>query len=85
MTVKMFVKDGCSKCPAAKVVAGKLKEDGIEVQEYSMETAEGLAEGVFYGVMATPTMMVVNGEDEPVSAWRGIVPAPEEVKQAIAN
>ncbi len=82
MTVKVFVKDGCSKCPAAKAVAGKLKSDGVDVQEYSMETAEGLAEGGFYGVMATPTMMVVNGEDEPVSAWRGIVPAPEEVKKA---
>ena len=66
--------------PGGEGGCGKLKEDGIEVQEYSMETAEGLAEGVFYGVMSTPTMMVVNSDDEPVSSWRGIVPAPEEIK-----
>ncbi|MGA2193237.1 MAG: thioredoxin family protein [Nitrospirota bacterium] len=81
--IKVFVKDGCSKCPAAKAVAGKLKSEGFDVQEYHMETAEGLAEGVFYGVLSTPTMMVVDREENEISAWRGTVPATEEVKRAL--
>ncbi|HLB25450.1 MAG TPA: thioredoxin family protein [Nitrospirota bacterium] len=81
--VKVFVKDGCNKCPAAKDVAGRLKNEGFEVHEFHMETAEGLAEGVYYGVMSTPTLMVVDIDDNAVTSWRGVVPGVDEVKTAL--
>jgi hypothetical protein len=83
-SVKVFIKDGCVKCPAAKDLAGRLKTEGVKVVEYHMGTAEGLAEGAFYGVMSTPTMMVVDQEENPVSAWRGVVPGHDEVRSALA-
>ena len=82
-SIKVFVKDGCNKCPAAKAVAGRLKDEGFNVHEYRLDTAEGLAEGVFFGVMATPTMLLVDEDENTLAAWRGVVPIPEEVKDAI--
>jgi hypothetical protein len=84
VSIKVFVKDGCSRCPAAKDLAGKLKNEGYEVHEFQMETAEGLAESVYYGVLSTPTMMLVDREDNPVTAWRGTVPAVDEIRGAMA-
>ncbi len=78
--VKVFVKDGCGKCPAAKDVAGVLKSEGFEVHEYGLDTAEGMAEGAFYGIMSTPTMLIVDAAENPVTVWRGVVPPAEEVK-----
>lgn len=83
-SIKVFTKDGCSRCPAAKDLAGKLKSKGCEVQEFQMETAEGLAESVYYGVLSTPTTMVVDGEENTVTAWRGMVPAVDEVMGALS-
>jgi hypothetical protein len=83
VSVKVFVKDGCSKCPAVRAVAVTLIKEGYDVNEYCMETAEGLAEGVFYGVLSTPTMLVVDRDDRPLASWRGVVPPLEDVKSAI--
>ena len=83
-SVKVFVKDGCSKCPAAKAVAGRLVSEGFPVHEYKIDTAEGMAEGAFYGVLATPTMVVVDKDENEINAWRGVVPGADEVKLALA-
>jgi len=82
-SIKVFVKDGCPRCPAAKCLAASLKEEGCSVHEFDMETADGLAEAAFYGVMSTPTMLVVDGEENPVIWWRGGMPEPKEVINAI--
>lgn len=84
VSVKVFVKDGCSKCPAARAVAVNLIKEGYNVDEYCMETAEGLAEGVFYGVLSTPTMLVVDRDDMPLVSWRGVVPPLEDVRSAMS-
>jgi len=83
-SVKLFVKQGCNRCPAAKDVAGALKSDGVEVREYDIDVADGLAEGVFYGVMSTPTMLVVDAEENPVTFWRGVVPTKDEVRATLS-
>jgi len=83
VSVKVFVKDGCSKCPAARAVAVNLIKEGYNVSEYCMETAEGLAEGVFYGVLTTPTMLVVDRDEKPLASWRGVVPPLDDVRIAI--
>jgi len=81
--VKVFVKDGCSRCPAAKDVAVALKGEGVEVHEFDMGTADGLAEGAFFGIMSTPTMLVVDKDENPLTYWRGVVPAADEVRKAL--
>jgi hypothetical protein len=48
--------------------------------DYDLETIEGLAEAAFYGVMATPTIIVEDGEDNELAAWRGSVPSPQEIE-----
>jgi hypothetical protein len=82
-SVKLFVKQGCNRCPSAKAVTGALILEGYKVVEYDIDTAEGLAEGAYYGVMSTPTVLVVDGEENPITCWRGVVPVHEEVRDTL--
>ena len=77
--VKIFTKSQCPKCPAAKQLGNGLKVRGVRVIDYDLETVEGLAEAAFCGVMATPTIIVEDGEDHELVAWRGTVPTPQEI------
>jgi glutaredoxin len=81
--VKIFTKGQCPKCPAAKGMGDRLKMRGVEVIDYDLETIEGLAEAAFYGVMATPTIIVEGGEDNELAAWRGTVPSPQEIEEVL--
>lgn len=82
-SLKVFVKDGCVRCPSAKHVANLARLRGYEVHEYDVGTAEGMAEGAFYGVLSTPTVMVVDEAENPVRYWRGAAPDAEEVMRAL--
>ena len=81
--IKIFIKKQCPKCPAAKDMEEQLKTRGMRVIDYDLETIEGLAEAAFYGVMATPTIIVEDGEDNELAAWRGTVPTPQEIKEML--
>jgi glutaredoxin len=70
MTIKLFVKRDCPRCPAAKKAV-----EGVEgVEIYSVDEVDGLAEASFYGVLATPTVLVLDDTDREVAAWRGQAP-----------
>ena len=70
MTIKLFVKRDCPRCPAAKKAV-----EGIEnIEVYSVDEADGLAEASFYGVLATPTVLVLDETDREIAAWRGEAP-----------
>lgn len=70
MSIKLFVKQDCPRCPAAKHAV-----EGIdEVEIYSVDEVDGLAEASFYGVLATPTLLVLDDADREVAAWRGEAP-----------
>jgi hypothetical protein len=45
--VKVFVKDGCYKCPSAKEVGVLLEKEGLNVLYYDLDTADGLAEASY--------------------------------------
>ena len=81
--VKVFLKDSCYKCPSAKEVGAILKKDGLEVLYYDLDTVDGLAEASFYGVLATPTMIVEDKEENALADFRGIVPTPQQVKEIL--
>ena len=82
-TVKVFVKDGCYKCPSAKEVGMALKEEGLKVLYYDLDTVEGLAEASSYGVLSTPTMIVEDKEERTLADFRGTVPTPQQVKEIL--
>jgi hypothetical protein len=70
MTIKLFVKDDCPRCPAAKQACEGI--DGIEV--YDVGQVDGLAEASFYNILATPSVLVLDSDGREVDSWRGAVP-----------
>jgi hypothetical protein len=70
MTIKLFVKEDCPRCPAAKHACAGIA--GIEV--YDVGEIDGLAEASFYGILATPSVLVLDGTGHEVVSWRGAVP-----------
>ncbi len=81
MEIKLFVKDDCPRCPEAKRACEGLS--GLTV--YDIATVEGLAEASFHGVLATPTVLVIDSSGREVAAWRGTAPHPEELQAVLAN
>jgi len=84
-TVKIFYKDDCPKCPLAKQLRDNLKEKNVEVLDYNVGTADGLAEASFYSVMSLPTVVVEDAMENGLGEWRGDVPRMEEVLTAVQS
>jgi hypothetical protein len=83
--VKIFYKDDCIVCPLAKKLGDNLREKHIDVVDYNVETADGLAEASFYSVMALPTIVVEDGMENGIGEWRGNVPKMEEVLEIVSR
>ena len=75
MTVKLFWKEDCPKCPAAK--ESVLELDGVEY--YSLDDPDGLAEAAFYSVMSTPSLVISGDDGTEVVSFRGEVPSVSEL------
>ena len=82
-TVKVFVKDGCYKCPSAKELGALLKKEGLKVFYYDLDTVDGLAEASYYGVMSTPTLIVEDREERTLADFRGTIPTPQQVREIL--
>ncbi len=82
-TVKIFYKDDCPMCPMAKKLKDNLREMNISVDDYNVGTTDGLAEATFYSVMALPTIVVEDDNENSVGEWRGNVPHIDEVLSAV--
>ena len=83
--VKIFYKDDCPKCPLAKQLRDRLKEQQVNVFDYNVGTVDGLAEASFYSVMALPTVVVEDGMENGIGEWRGEVPRMEEVLNTVQS
>jgi pyruvate/2-oxoglutarate/acetoin dehydrogenase E1 component len=70
-----------------KQITEQLKQDGYEIEYFDLGTVEGLAEGAYHSVMATPTLLLVDEDDRELAEWRGVIPGLEEIKRecAVAN
>lgn len=77
--LKVFVKQDCQKCPAAKEVAERFEH----TETYDVEQADGLAEAAFYSVLCTPSIIVVDEAGNELYAWRCTVPSPREIAERI--
>lgn len=83
LTVKIFTKKECPRCPQAKQLGTEIEQDGHSVLCYDVETADGLAEATFFSVQATPTIIVEDADENIVADFRGQVPTREELLQII--
>ena len=83
MKLKLFIKKDCPNCPAAKKVVKDLEEAGVPVEYYDVNTIDGMTEGSFYMIMATPTTVLVDGSGKEIDSWRGQPPDAEKVKSYI--
>ncbi len=82
MIVKVFTQPTCPKCPAAKQVVAQIEHKAM-VHYHDIKTEEGLAEALEYGILATPSIVVLNEDQSIVAEWRGETPRLEELNTAL--
>jgi len=83
--VKLFWRTECPQCGNAKIVSGQLKEEGLRVYDYNLDTPDGLAEASYYSVMSIPTIIIEDEQENTIASFSGQVPTPSEVKSAISR
>ena len=84
-TVKIFIKAGCSRCPQAKKAGAALKDEGFSVTEFDVGTTDGLAEGAYYSVQATPTVIIEDQNEIIIGDFRGEVPPVESLRDMVTG
>lgn len=80
--LKVFTKEDCPKCPAAKQVSEEIQKEGkIKVEYFNVDQPEGLAEAQLYSVMATPSLIVCkdDADEEEIESFRGEAPSKQEL------
>jgi len=81
LNVKLFVKDDCPRCPAAKQAL-----DGLEgLMVYNVDEIDGLAEASYYSILATPSALVVDSDGNEIESWRGVVPDRVAIRNLLAQ
>jgi hypothetical protein len=84
--VKFFWQQQCSRCPPAKVVCHEVADElGVDVEYWNIKDRDGLAEASFYGVMSTPTTIIVSEDEEEVFSWTASVPSKEEMVRQLMD
>ncbi|MCL6473301.1 MAG: thioredoxin family protein [Firmicutes bacterium] len=73
--IKVFWKENCAKCPAAKALVA----ESPKAELFNIDEVDGLAEAAFYGVMSTPSIVVIDDSGQEIQSWRGEVPSREEI------
>ena len=81
MKIKLFWSENCPKCPQAKDTVS----DFGEVEYYNVGESDGLAEAAFYGVMSTPSIILVNKEGREVTSWLGEVPQVGDLERCLSQ
>ncbi|MDI6715968.1 MAG: thioredoxin family protein [Actinomycetota bacterium] len=76
-TIKVFWRENCAKCPAAKA----LVSDSKKAIFYNVDEVDGLAEAAFYGVVSTPSIIVTDDSGKELASWRGEVPSRQEIEK----
>jgi len=84
-TIKLFVKEGCGLCLSAKEVGSRLTQEGLRVKCYDLDTADGLAEASYYGILSTPTMIIEDDNEKMLADFRGMVPTVQQIKNALTG
>ena len=83
MKLKVFTKADCPNCPPAKALAKKLEKNGTDVEWFNLDEEEGLSEAVYFDVLSTPSLIIVDESDSEVRAWRGEVPLIDHIQKEL--
>ncbi|MFH1175607.1 MAG: thioredoxin family protein [bacterium] len=78
-TIKIFTSPTCPNCPPAKVMGQQLQEKKFNIQLLDVSEAEGLAEAQIHRIMAVPTIVIADEEDNEIASWRSGLPSIDEV------
>ncbi len=84
MKLKIFTKKDCPRCPEAEKIAKKMPEK-ISTEFFDVEEADGLAEAQFYSIMATPSLILCDNNENELASWRGETPSEEIIKETLQN
>lgn len=81
MEVKLFVREDCPRCPAAREAC-----EGISnLMVYDLNDMRGIAEASLLGVATAPSIVVVDSSGREVAGWRGTTPDPSDLRAVLAN
>jgi len=80
MKIKIFWQKNCPHCPEAKNM-GKQLEKETTVQYFDIETIDGLAEASYYDIASTPSIAILDDNDNEIKIWRGKTPRLEEIRK----
>jgi glutaredoxin len=83
MKIKIFWQKNCPHCPEAKNMGIQLEKE-VEVQYFDIDTVDGLAEASYYDIASTPSIAVLDNNDNEIKIWRGKTPHLEEIREEAA-
>jgi len=87
MLIKFFTKCDCPRCPAAKKLISDLRiaNRDLRIEEFDVNTVDGLAEAAFYSVMSTPSIIICDDDGKEAAGWRGETPTVKNLELKIKN
>lgn len=81
MEVKLFIREDCPECPAARAAC-----EGItNLTVYDVGDIRGIAEASLLRVASVPSVVVVDSSGREVAAWRGATPDASDLRAVLAN
>ena len=83
MKLKIFTKLDCPNCPAAKKIGKQLEKKGAKIEWHDLDEEEGLSEAVYFDVLSTPSLIIVDENDSEIKAWRGDLPTADSLKKEL--
>ncbi len=83
MKIKIFWQKNCPHCPEA-INVGKQLEKEMAVQYFDIDLVDGLAEASYHNIVSTPSMVVLDNNENEIKIWRGKTPCLEEIREEAA-
>ena len=83
--MKVFWQEDCIRCTPAKEMCNILieRKASVNLKLFDIGTIDGMAEAAFHEVISTPTIILVDEDDNELHAWRGEAPSLEELESSI--
>lgn len=81
MEVKLFVREDCPECPAAR----RACEGIANLSIYDLADMHGITEAMALGVASAPSIVVVDSAGREIAGWRGTTPDPSDLRAVLAN
>lgn len=70
--ILFFYSKTCKNCSGARKL---LDDSGIDYISLDVDTVDGKSEAVFYNVQATPSIIIIDENDDEIDSFRSIIPS----------